>query len=355
MNNPTRPDLESRLRDHYTTMAIGTPRDLVSRTADAIDRAPRRRWSAQFELPRRRVAQLAFGGAVLAVLAIAASTLWFGSSRPAGPAPSSAPSAAVASLGPSVTPGYVQVGPTVLLATRTTALGRMAQDNGAWSIQGTVFEMWGSPGSAVSSSLWPASDLQPPAIFVLNAGSAWTVTLTPGSVLNGQGPPFDHLNVVVNRTQDGHLWQQAAVPGDYTDCQISISFANLTVGYMIASPHDGARSATVLATADGGATWNIVAKVQTPNGSLGAVLSVNDEVATNDDQTLWAGGQAEAKTNHPLLAVSRDGGKTWSEVTLPGLEGVWAGDGAATIDEPPVFFNSSVGFVATTGNPPEVL
>jgi hypothetical protein len=221
---------------------------------------------------------------------------------------------------------------------------------GAWAVQGPEFERIPDAGNSYGESPWPASDTEPPAVFVLDKDSAWTVTMTPGSVPFGQDPPYDHLNVVVNRSQGGVPWKQASVPGDYSNSQLAITFANPLVGYMIASPHDGAAGSTVLTTRDGGATWSVVARVALQYGGLGA------ELTASDAETLWAGGQGESKTGHPLLAVSRDSGRTWSEVTLPGLEGQWAGDGSALAVEPPVFIDPSVGFftVLVNGVDPEV-
>jgi photosystem II stability/assembly factor-like uncharacterized protein len=193
--------------------------------------------------------------------------------------------------------------------------------------------------------------MQPPAVYVLDQKHAWTLTLSPGSVLNGQGPPYDHLNAVVNWTSDGGVtWQHANVPGDYSDSELSLAFVDPVDGYLIASPHDGGATSTVLATSDGGATWKVVARVGLMKyGSLGA------ELTASDGSTLWAGAQGEARVSHPILAVSRNDGATWSEVTLPGLEGQWGGDGEAVMVTPPAFVDPSVGFVTIlVGNTTEV-
>ena len=345
MSDLNRPDLEDRLRDHYETMPIGSSRELVSRATEAMDRAPRRHW-AVVRLSARMAAVGALGLAALALAAIVASPLWFGQTAPAGPAATraTATATATASGGPqaSITPGFVEPDPSAILANaRVSALGRM-ELGGVWAVQGSSFCQMPDASNESCTSPWPSSDTDPPAVFVLDQKHAWTITLTPGSVLQGQGPPYDHLNLVVNRTSDGGVnWKQANVPGDYTFSQFGISFVDPQHGYLIASPHDPAPS-TVLATADGGASWSVVATVQLQHGSLGA------EFTASDDSTLWAGGQGEAKINHPLLAVSRDSGKTWSEVTLPGLEGVWAGDGAWWMTEPPTFLDPSTGFVTVT-------
>jgi photosystem II stability/assembly factor-like uncharacterized protein len=346
MNDLNRPDLEGRLRDHYETMPIGSSRELVSRVTEAMDPAPRRRWPV-VRLSARMAAVGALGLAALALAAVVASPLWFGQTAPAGPAATraTATATATASGGPqaSITPGFLEPDPSAILANaRVSALGRM-ELGGVWAVQGSSFCQMPDASNESCYSPWPGSDTEPPAIFVLDETHAWTITLTAGSVLHGQGPPFDHLNVIVNRIINisGRTWQQVPVPGDYTDSQLAIAFSDPPVGYIVASPHDSGPS-TVLATEDGGASWNVAATVQLPHGSLGA------ELTASDDSTLWAGGQSEAKSSHPLLAVSRDGGKTWSEVTLPGLEGVWAGDGTWWMTEPPTFLDPSTGFVTVT-------
>jgi hypothetical protein len=353
MNDLNRPDLEGELRNHYQTMGVGSSRELVARTSAAIDRAPVRRWPS-LRLTARRAAVAAMGVAALLVLAVVASPMWFGPATPAGPAkatPTTASTAVVApsatqSRGPqaSVTPGYVVPDPSALLFdARTSALNRMGQ-GGAWAVQGSNFCRIPAVSSMWCDSPWPASDTEPPTVFVLDERHAWTLTLTPGSVNQGQGLPYDHLSVIVNWTSDGHAWQHATVPGDYTFSQFGISFVDPLHGYLIASPREFSSDATVLATRDGGATWTVVARASTAHGPLGAQLTASDST------TLWAGAQVEAKISHPLLAVSRDSGKTWSEVTLPGLAGAWGGDGGETYG-PPVFVNPSTGFVTVQAAP----
>ncbi|HEX7592477.1 MAG TPA: hypothetical protein VF375_11045 [Candidatus Limnocylindrales bacterium] len=357
MNEMNGLDLELRLRDHYRTMDVGSSSLLTSRVVDGLDRLPTaRRWSV-LRLPRRIATAAAIAVVGLAVTAVVAGPLWFGSAVPAVPLTSPTETAATptplgtATGNPSQTQAPVaSVGtpdPSALLASaRASALGRMGS-GGAWAVQGTEFVRIPDAHSSVGDSPWPASDLEPPAVFVLDKDRAWTVTLAPGSVNGGQGPPHDHLNVIVNRKADiGVVWKQAGVPGDYTDSQLAITFADPLVGYLIASPHRGGRS-TVLATTDGGATWNVVASVSLQHGSLGA------EVTASDPQTLWAAAQPESLTNHPVLAVSRDSGKTWSEVTLPGLDNLWGGNGMVQTLGPPVFDDPSNGFLAVVvaGNP----
>jgi photosystem II stability/assembly factor-like uncharacterized protein len=352
-------DLELRLRDHYRTMQVESSGAFRSRVIEALDRVPARRWPL-LRPSRRMATAAAIAAAGLIVVAVAAAPLWFGSTAPAGLLASPTETAATPTLlgtaigNPSQTQAPVASAgtpdPSALLASaQAAALGRMSA-GGVWAIQHSNFVRISNTRSSRGDSYWLASNTEPPAMFVLNQDLAWTVTLAPGSVDHGQGPPYDHLNVIVNRKIDaGVAWNQASVPGDYTDSQFAIAFANSLVGYLIASPHRGGRS-TVLATTDGGVTWSVVAAVSLLHGAPGA------QFVASDAETLWAAAQGEPWSSHPVLAVSRDSGKTWSEVTLPGLEGQWGGDGAVQVFGPPVFVSPSVGFftVQVDGSDPQV-
>ncbi len=362
MNETNGLDIELKLRDHYRTMDVGSSAALAARVVEALDRVPARRWPV-LQLSRRVATGAAIAAVGLAVVAVVAGPLWFGSTVPAGPSTSPTASASPSVSATPTASGTATGNPdstqtphqstapdpsTLLASARASALGRMGS-GGVWAVQGTEFLRMPDANGSVGNSPWPASDTVPRAVFVLNKDRAWTVTLAPGSVPGGQGPPYDHLNVVVNRTSGGSTWTQASVPGDYTDCELAISFAGPLVGYLVASPHHGGGS-MILATGDGGATWNVVASVHLQHGGLGA------ELTASDADTIWSGGQAESSTNHPVLALSRDSGRNWSEVTLPGLEGQWGGDGSVEALGPPVFVDPSVGFftVLVNGTDPEV-
>ena len=362
-NQTNQPDLEARLGDHYRTMPIGSSRQLVARTAEAIDQAPRRALGRQwpsFRLTARRAAVVASAVAVLLALAVVASPMWFGAVAPAGPATANPSATSTAGVSPSATPNsglgatsspaFYSPDPSAIPADGgVVELGRMGL-GGAWAIQGTNFCRIPDASQEACASRWPASDTEPPTVFVLDEKHAWTLTLTPGSVNQGDGPPYDHLNVIVNRTSDGGInWQQATVPGDYTFSQFGMSFVDPLRGYLIASPREFSSVATVLSTSDGGASWTVVARAHVSNGPL-VDSPLGAQLTTSDATTLWAGAQPEAKIAHPLLAVSRDSGKTWSEVMLPGLEGAWGGDGGETFG-PPVFLDSSTGFVTVQVGP----
>jgi photosystem II stability/assembly factor-like uncharacterized protein len=184
-----------------------------------------------------------------------------------------------------------------------------------------------------------------PATFVLDGEHAWSLTVPPGSGDgdHGQGPPFDHVHLLVNRTSDGGTsWQQASVPGDYPDTARGLFFLDPQHGFLIAS---GGRSnqgaSTLLRSDDGGAIWTVVRTVpasETGDSSLGSLISATDS------RTLWAAAQGEAgPVNHPILDGSRDGGLTWSRAALPGVIDRWGGVNNIPLGLP-TFLDASTGF-----------
>ena len=152
-------------------------------------------------------------------------------------------------------------------------------------------------------------------VFVLDAGRVWTAGPAPGSTVpyGGQGPGIDHLYVVVNRTTDGGLtWQSVAIPGDWGGSQPVLAFADAQHGFLLLSGLRGGGGSVVFATQDGGASWQRVGGAD----GLGSVFGATDPT------TLWAGNEGDAgPVERPLLDVSRDGGRTWTDAALPGLVG----------------------------------
>ncbi len=341
-------DLEDRLRGHYRTLGPGSSILLTRRIAELLDRSPRRRPLLHLPTGRWSIARLAAGAAVLVVMALLAAPLLFGPSEPMGGRPTSTttpsrtplPIAPTESISPTTMP---TPDPSVVLAgARTQALGRMRLGGAFWDQDYTI---WRAPdaSSTRGDSPWPQSDTTPQAIFVLDRDHIWTITLGPGSSnpYGGQGSGFDHLKAVVNRSAGNGApqWRLASVPGDYPDSMLSLSFVDELHGFLMASGGPSQFASTILRTDDGGATWSVVATIKT-GGVLGGWFTASD------DSTLWAGAQAEASSHgHPLLSVSRDGGKTWSEVKLPGMA-AYPGGFDAYLDQAPVFLDSRTGFVS---------
>jgi photosystem II stability/assembly factor-like uncharacterized protein len=154
------------------------------------------------------------------------------------------------------------------------------------------------------------------------------------------GPAVDHLHAIINRTTDGgKTWQQAAVPGDYGNHVLALRFVDETHGFLMCSPGRWSSGvSTILRSDDGGAAWSVVKSIQGDD-----TTSLGSQFTASDASTLWAGAQGEASAlGHSLLEVSRNGGKTWSPVTLSGLE---HRNGPVMLREPPHFIDASTGFV----------
>jgi photosystem II stability/assembly factor-like uncharacterized protein len=219
-----------------------------------------------------------------------------------------------------------------------------------WTVSGQVLSVSGDAGATWQHSVLPPSGVpgDRSAPFVLDARHAWVVTVTPGSSDSGNGPTFDHTHLVVERTSDGgRTWQAASVPGDYPDSARSIVFSDADHGYlMVSGGRSNQGSSTVLRTDDGGATWAIAATV--PAWSTG---DLGSQIALSAPTTIWAGAQGEAgPVNHPILAVSRDGGRTWADAHLPLLDR-WGGTQSTPLG-PPVFLDPSTGFIAVETSDP---
>jgi photosystem II stability/assembly factor-like uncharacterized protein len=230
--------------------------------------------------------------------------------------------------------------PLGLASNRASALGRM-RSGGAWAAQGDA--LCTMPDTSTQRTCvwpWPASDLALPAAYVQDSNHAWSVTLAPGTVSSLFGPPLDHQSLVVNRTADGGFtWQKADVPGDYPGSTVALSFVDPDHGFIVTSPYMAPllASSTILATSDGGATWNVVAANIPDNPFLGDALAVSDAT------TLWVADGTSYSS--PLLAVSRDGGKNWTDVRLPGL-GTQYSEQAASRSV--TFVDPSTGFVTVS-------
>jgi photosystem II stability/assembly factor-like uncharacterized protein len=173
-------------------------------------------------------------------------------------------------------------------------------------------------------------------VFVLDAEHAWSISPGPGTTeLNGS--PTDVLHLVIHRTADGgKTWQGSTVPGNFAGTGQSLVFADAEHGYLLCFAERGSSGvSTVLRTDDGGATWFVAGT----GPWLGSMFTASDAT------TLWAGANAEAgPVSHPILDVSRDGGRTWQDARLPGLVGQTGGPDRWVV-EPPVFVDAASGFV----------
>ena len=174
--------------------------------------------------------------------------------------------------------------------------------------------------------------------FVFDPLRMWTTSAGPGSTVDPGGAQSDVLHIVVNRTTDGgRAWQPVAIPGNYRDSTPVLSFLDSRRGYLLTVPDRGSGAlATLLRTTDGGLTWH-VAGVPTTSGSL---------LVVSDPSTIWIGAQDDASPiSRRLLTVSRDGGRSWHDVALPGFD---PGDGGGEfhLRSAPIFTDARHGVIA---------
>jgi hypothetical protein len=306
------------------------------------------------------------GAAALAVILVAGGLLLVSGQRgPVGPSSSPPP---LASPSPSAT---VSPSPSASASAQASAAppsapaspASLVDDGGFFGASG----LWAARGSHLylstdSGATWVQRSLVPSValnvnqgdvlsnVFVLDATHAWSASPGPGSTpYAGQGPPFDHLHVVVSRTSDGgRTWQSVKVSGDWGGTEPVLAFADARHGYLLLAGLRFGGPSVVFATSDGGVSWR-----QEPgsvsNGRLGSIFGVTSS------QTLWSGNQGDAgPVERPILDVSRDGGRTWSDARLPGLIGdIYVND---TLVAPPVItgLNGTVAMLAeSSANPAE--
>jgi photosystem II stability/assembly factor-like uncharacterized protein len=345
-------DLERRLATHYQDLTPIPSGRLGPRIAQALDEAPRRsrsRLTWVGRAPRLALVALTVVALVMlplwrtAVVAPAASS----TPRPSTtPSPSTSPTP-VSRASPSALPENLE-------ASVVDATG-LARSRAIWVRRGSSLLVSGDGGQTWRAGTvpLPAPNTIEPTIYMLDTKYGWSLTPGPGSINpeGGQGPTWDHLHLLVNRTSDGgQTWKAASVPGDYPEHVLGLSFVDASHGFLIWSAGRASLTGTtILRTDDGGATWAIVRTV--PAGESGTLGSI---FVASDPSTLWAGAQPEAgPVNHPILAVSRDGGGTWSNATLPGLDPRFGGTSRIPIG-PPVFLDASTGVVGiedTATNP----
>jgi photosystem II stability/assembly factor-like uncharacterized protein len=230
--------------------------------------------------------------------------------------------------------------PTPNLAARSGDLYNawLTPSGAIWALYGNVLEISPDFGKTWHRGSMPQPNGEIEAVaFVLDSVHAWSLTVEAGS------SEIEHVHLVVNRTSDGgRTWRQAPVPGDFPGAQRSLFFADQLHGYLMESGSGiNPGESELLATSDGGAAWAIVAEV--PSSKTGGA-SLGSQILAPNGRTIWAAAEAEAGAIvHPILDVSRDGGKTWATVALPGVIDRWGGTANIPLG-PPVFVDPATGF-----------
>jgi photosystem II stability/assembly factor-like uncharacterized protein len=212
---------------------------------------------------------------------------------------------------------------------------------GIWARTGRILRTTNDGGQS-----WHRIALQvdPIRVFLLDESVAWVVSAGPGSVwpYGGQGE-LDTLHLVVSRTSDsGQTWTASKIDGNFGGTVPVLRFADLEHGYLLAAGLRSGPATSLLETSDGGATWSRMSIATLFRGQLGSNFAIGP------NGWLWAGNQGDAgPVARPILDVSRDGGRTWTDAELPGLEG----DAQANdyVLGPPAFFGSDGVVAVATG------
>jgi photosystem II stability/assembly factor-like uncharacterized protein len=322
----THPDLERELHDHYRSLEVGPGGRASARVAQALDRAPARRWSlARLATPR---VALSAGAAVAAValLTVALLPLWNGSVAGPGTSPTVSPTASPTDSAGTIAAAHItQAGLTrdgVLWATRDNALSISTDGGRTWHENPL-------PQAATSDSIDSIGY-----VAVADADHAWLLVKHERPV----GSTF-----AVFRTSDGGAtWQRADLPGTFDGVPWQMAFVDAKVGFVIltASTDVPVGPSTVMRTLDGGVTWTVTSTTATLRMPVVAV----------DANTLWiVANPDEVASLSPLLQVSRDAGATWSSPSLPGLEGATVSGSLYVLSGPTggiEFLSATEGYVA---------
>ncbi len=207
--------------------------------------------------------------------------------------------------------------------------GRFGPD-GLWATTGTTLRRSLDGGSTWLAVTMPVA-ARP---FVLDADHAWIASPGPGST-DFTGDATDVLRYVVDRTSDGgRTWTRSTVPESVPGTTPVLAFSDAIHGYLLAAGFRGSLGDALFRTDDGGATWHLVPRHGSMTGYLGSMFGLGP------DGSLWAGTQGDAgPVERPVLDVSRDGGRTWADARLPGLEG--SHFATNTVLGPPTFFGES--------------
>lgn len=330
-------DLEARLRRHYDALEPGAPTPgWTSRVNAAIST----RRSAP--LPGRSLLAAAAAVALL-VGAVAGLGLLDKLTRIAAPSPS-LPGPTLPA-GPSGSPSAS----SLPAADAAVDLAGTFPPHGVWAVRGGQLLV-----SADAGTTWRTATAPQPqtsdgfgvrVLQMFSADLGWAVTAGPGTVLTGG--PTDVEPLLVSRTTDGgQTWRSTTLPGNFPGVSVSISFVDNLRGFILLTPLRGSLTlGTVLATEDGGATW------RTAGGSTtwardGMNAWLGSQFAASDLTTLWSGANQEAgPVQHPLLAVSRDGGATWRNAPLPSAPAALGG-AQVYLPAPPAFGPKGTGLLA---------
>jgi photosystem II stability/assembly factor-like uncharacterized protein len=266
----------------------------------------------------------------------AASTLPVAAAGSASTAPVTTAVAPPASPSPSLSARAT--GPTV------EDVGTFAPD-GIWAVTADGLLVSGDGGATWSAHALPGgaavSDHSTTLVEVLDASHVWVLTGDDfGTGVSGD-VTRDRLALTLHHSTDGgRTWADIPIAGNYPGSLQALHFRDADHGDLLITPgrFDTATS-TLLRTTDGGRNWRIAGH----GGWLGT------KIATPDASTIWAASAGDAgPVERRIFAISRDGGRTWRDVRLPGVPrviGQWA-----TFLQPPVLVDGLTGVALVAHN-----
>jgi photosystem II stability/assembly factor-like uncharacterized protein len=206
--------------------------------------------------------------------------------------------------------------PAELAAARVSRAGAV-ETGGLWARHRTV--LLTSFDGRGTWQRWPGDlpirdGVLGPGLVVWDSRRAWVV---------------ESASTVARTTDGGETWLSATLPGECLEWT-GLAFASADHGYLVCLVGDGA-SDFVMETLDGGVTWSTAnGGARTASGWFGTHL------AASGASDVWAAAIEQENGTEPLLAGSRDGGRTWFEVSLPGVGATYHGGGTIEPIGPPV-------------------
>ena len=141
------------------------------------------------------------------------------------------------------------------------------------------------------------------------------------------GPGYPAASSVYRTTDGGSRWTEVLTTAAWREGTwakngsfgLEMSFASANDGWILASGLPGAGSAPkeLLATRDGGRTWNVAADSVALGGAIGSDQATLLDFTT--PRTGWIAASTDAASSVPeaLLYATKDGGKAWTPAALP--------------------------------------
>ena len=297
--------MENRLRDYYRGVWLAAtdrpaPSDsqLLSRLSDS---------AARSRAPIWRLAVLRATSIVLAAVTLGPRLL---QTAPAPGVPTQSPPAGTKS---TPAPGPAGVDRAGLM-----------RFGGIWAIRGSRLLTSQDNGATWAAGDFPAPtglSIQPVVgIDVLDSRHAWFLSLSEAAA-NG-----DRSLWLYATSDGGASWGKSAAPGACVYPNAMLSFADDSNGFLACGRAGSQGPVEIYRTPDGGRSW--AARGQ-------STFEISGMYAT-DSSTVWLSGFEATGPQAAMLAVSRDGGVSWQEVRLPGLDRV-SQAAILSLGSPPAF------------------